>query len=241
VIAAHPALGTLNEQERQVLLRWSRVRNLKRREAICRQGELVSAVFLVLDGYVKRSIPLADGDEVFLDIVGPGSCAGEICALQMRQHEVNITALSQCRLLMIDARQFRHAFEQRADGLRAIMRLAEERLQRTTEQLVDSRTRSAPIRLARALVYLAGLPCVTPGRSGFLPLRMSQCDLAAMTGLCREVVNRQLGGWRDAGWLLMSGGPVHWIDLRVFTRLLRDEGAINASGDGPGSIGGTVA
>jgi CRP/FNR family cyclic AMP-dependent transcriptional regulator len=221
--AAHPTLGRLTEQSRRALLRWSRFRAVKRREAVWRQGDLAGAVILVVHGYLKRSIPLADGNDVLLGIVGPGDCAGETTVLLEQPHDANLTALSECVLLMIDARQFRHAFGQEPEALLAIMRSTTEDLQKTTQQLLDGRARTTPGRLAKVLLCLPRSPSPRPGGSTSLCLRLSQSELGAMAGICREVVNRYLAIWRDAGWVELSDGRVTSFDMTAIANLSRDE------------------
>jgi CRP/FNR family cyclic AMP-dependent transcriptional regulator len=212
LIAAHPALGVLPEQDRCALLRWSRIRFVKRQDVICRQGDPAKNVVLVLEGYVKLSSPLADGGEVFLEIASPGSCVGELLALHPQLHDADVSALSPCRLLMIDAKQFRQAFDRHPEGLLAVLRLASERLRRTTEQLMDSRARTAPLRLAKALLRLAKLTSSCQGNWVDLPLRLSQGEFGVLAGMSRELVNKQLGAWRDDGLIRMSGGTVASVD-----------------------------
>jgi CRP-like cAMP-binding protein len=221
--AVHPILGTLTEQARRALLRWSRFRTVKRREMICHQGDLAGAVILVVEGHLKRSTSLPDGDEVLLGIVGPGDCAGEMTALRERPHDTNLMALSRSRLLMIDARQFRQAFDRNPEGLLAIMRAAAEQLQKTTEQLLDARALSAPVRLAKALLQLPRLPASMPNGTTQLQLHLSQSELGTIAGICRVVVNKHLGVWRDAGWIGMSGGTVTSFDTAAIANLLRDD------------------
>jgi CRP-like cAMP-binding protein len=220
LIAAHPVLGTLPEHDWRPLLGWSRIRNVRRQEVICRQGDPVSAVILVLEGYVKLSTSIVDGDEIFLDIAGSGGCFGDLTTLQKQPHDANITALSLCRLLMIDARQFRCAFEHRPEGLLAIMRLASERLQIVALHLMENQVRTAPARLAKALLRLAGLSPPGSGRAADLPVQLTQSELGAMTGVCREVINRQLSAWRDLGWIQMSGGTVKSVDATALSTML---------------------
>jgi CRP-like cAMP-binding protein len=223
LVASHPALGSLPELDRHALLRWSKLRSVKRREVICEQGDPVSAVILVLEGYAKLATPLEDGDEVVLEVIGPGRCAGELTALQRRVHDASLIALSACRVLLIDARQFRQVFDRNPEGLLAIMHLANDRLQRVSEQLVDRTKRTGPVRLAKAVLQLAGLPASGAGGAAGFPLGLSQGELAAMTGTCREVVNKQLGAWRDAGYIRMSGGSVTSVDVTILARMLREE------------------
>jgi CRP-like cAMP-binding protein len=222
LFAAHPVLGTLPDQERDALLQWSRIRILGRQEMICRQDEAASSVILVLEGHLKLSSLVADGTEVFLDIAGPGQCIGELAALQKQLHTADATALSPCRVLLIDSRQFRLAFEHRSDGLLAILRLAGERLRRVSEQLADTCTLAAPVRLAKVLLRLARLPSSGSNSVAGLPLRLSQSELGLMTGLCREVVNKQLRIWLADGWIGMCAGRVTSVEIAALGRLVGD-------------------
>ncbi len=221
-LAAHPAFGTLPEQDRQALLRWSRIRSLKRQEVICHQGDPAATVILVLDGYLKRSVSLADGGEVFLDIVAPGECTGETAALDLGTYDADITALSPSRLLLIDAKQFWQAFERRPDAMVAVLRLAREQVQRVTAQLVGIGGLAAPARLASVLLRLTRLPSSQPdGESA--PLRLSQVELAVMTGVSRELINKQLSEWRAAGWVGMTGGSVTSIHAVALADVVGDD------------------
>jgi CRP/FNR family cyclic AMP-dependent transcriptional regulator len=231
LVAAHPALRKLPEAERAALLRWSRIRAPRRQEVICQRGDPVTSVILVLDGYMKLSTTLAAGDEVLLDIIGPGDCVGEMSALLRRSQPEDLVALTPCRLLMIDARHFLFAFERQPEGLMAILKSTTERLCSVTEQAVDYRALNAPGRLAKALLRLARLPPCGSGSTTCLPLRFSQGELGAMIGMSRESVNKHLGAWRDAGWVRMSGGSVLSIDVAALSKLARDEGEDEGDGE----------
>jgi CRP/FNR family cyclic AMP-dependent transcriptional regulator len=219
LIAAHPALGLLSEQDRITLLHGANLGVLKRQEVICYQGDPAAHVILVLEGFLKLSATLADGSEVFVAIAGRGDCVGEILALQTREHDANATALSACRLLMIDARRFRQVFERKPEGLMALLRLADGQLQTAVERLLDSRARTAPVRLAKALLEVARLPDSGLEGSPCLPLRLSQSELGVMAGMSREMVNKHLALWRDAGWIRMSGGTVASVNADALSAM----------------------
>ena len=223
LVAAHSAFGTLPEQDRHTLLRFSRIRTLKRLEAICQPGDPATSVLLVLEGFMKVSRPLSDDGEIILELLGAGRSAGELPALQRKAHDTAIVALSPCRLLQIDARQFRQVFERRPDELLAILRLVEERFQIVTDQLADSRDQPAAARLAKALLRLARSPIAGSNSEAGLPMRLSQAELGSMSSLCREFVCRYLGAWRDAGWVKMHGGTVSSIQIVPLTRVSEAE------------------
>ena len=230
LFATDAALRALPEPDRQELMRWARIRFFKRQTGICRQGDPAGHVIFALEGYLKLSALLADGSEVFLELVGPGRGVSELLVLQAGQqqavHDANVTSLSPCRVLMIDARPFRQILARRPDALLSMLRRALERHQGVAEQLVDSRARPAPARLAKALLLLARLPASESqsrcGDVSCLKLRLSQGELALMAGMSREFANKYLGFWRDAGWIGMSGGTVATIDAAALTELVDD-------------------
>jgi CRP-like cAMP-binding protein len=217
LIAGYGVLGMLPERDLAELMHRSTIRVLRRRDILFRQGDPGSTVTLVLRGYVKLSKTLVDGRDVVLEIVGAGEALGEVAVLNKWAHEADATALSDCRLLSIDGRHFRRTFDSRPECLLTIMRLVSERLQRMTEQMVDALALSAQARLAKAIMLLARLRAANLGHGGKVRLTLSQTELGAMTGPTRESVNKNLGAWREAGWILLSDRSVTLIDVRALS------------------------
>jgi CRP/FNR family transcriptional regulator, cyclic AMP receptor protein len=224
-VAGHSAFRFLPERDICALMQWTTLRTFHPQETIFRHGEPGRTVILVLQGYVKLSTTLANGREVVLEILGPGGCVGEVTVLNNGPREADATALSRCRLLSIDGRQFKQAFDRRPEALLAIMQLVSERLQRARDQVVDALALSAPARLAKAILQLSrlGAPDLHHGRTS--RLRLSQSELGSMTGMTRESVNRYLGVWRDAGWILLLRGSVTLVNEGALASLLREEKA----------------
>ena len=224
-MAAQAVLAKLPESERRALLRWCRVKALKRHDVVWRQGDPSVVVALILEGYVKLSTRSAEDDATQFEVAGPGECIGDIVALLRRAHDANVMAASPCRLLLIDGRQFRQALVRQPEGLLALLHIVDENLRRTTEHLIDARTLTAPARLAKALLDLVRVPPFRAGGRSEFPFRLSQTELGAMTGVSREVVNKLLGQWRDEGWITMSGGSVITIEGPYILRVMEAEQA----------------
>jgi CRP/FNR family cyclic AMP-dependent transcriptional regulator len=121
LIAGNAASGHLSEQDRLELMRRSAIRSLREREYLFRCGDTGRTVFVVLAGYVKLSSLSASGREVVLEIVRPGGCFGEMAVLYDLPRAADATAISACRLLAIDGRQFMRVMGRRLEGLQAML------------------------------------------------------------------------------------------------------------------------
>ena len=218
----HPILDSLSDQALNALLTVSKIHNVKRRHPIWHQGDAAGAVILLLEGHAKLWTPLVDGNEALLEIVGPGESTGAISALQELPRDANLSALSPCCFMAIDARQFRQVVHDHPNALFAMLRANAERLRQAREQLADSRTLSARARLAKALLSLARLSSRDANGTVRLAMRLSQSELGSMAGLCREIVNKCLGAWRDAGWIQLSAGTVVSFDIDVISAIPRE-------------------
>ncbi len=220
----NPILGTLEETELRTLMQAAKGREVKRRTSVWHEGDRAGMVVLVLSGHLKLWAPLVDGGEVVFEIARAGDCVGEMAALQDGRHDCDLTALSDVRLLLIEARAFRTAFASHPGGLAAIARIAAERMCKARQQVTDSRALSAPARLAKALLGLVNTGAGADGRGGpagmvGLVTHVSQSDLGAMAGLCRELVNKYLRAWREAGWIHVLSGRVVHLNARAMAEL----------------------
>jgi CRP/FNR family cyclic AMP-dependent transcriptional regulator len=184
-------------------------------------------VVAVLDGYVKLSSTTAAGREVVLEIIRPGMSFGELAAINNWPRDSDAVALSRCRVLAIDGRQFTQVMERSPAGLLTMVHSISERLRAATQRVLDTIALPAPARVAKTLLHLAELQSPTPQgltpRNGVrLALQLSQADLGGMTGLTRESINKQLASLREAGSIALSGGSVTLLDIAALESLLSD-------------------
>ena len=91
-----------------------KIRKLKAGEALCRQGELGSEVFLVLDGVLRVE---KDGER--LAEYGPGAMLGERAHLESSGRTSSLIAVTACRVAAVDAAALdRSALDELAQGHR---------------------------------------------------------------------------------------------------------------------------
>jgi CRP/FNR family cyclic AMP-dependent transcriptional regulator len=90
---------------------------------------------------------------------------------------------------------------------------------------MDAVSLPAPVRLAKALLHLAGLHSQRVDDCVHIGFKLSQRELGAMTGLIRESINKHLNAWRAAGWIELTGGSVTLCDVCALQAFVRDNEA----------------
>ena len=162
---------------------------MRARKSIFRQGDAAASVIAVLDGYVKLSTTTMGGREVVLDIIRPGGCFGELAVFNNWPRDIDAVAISRCRLLFIDGRQFEfQVMERSVEGSQAMLRLLSQQLRSARQRQIDVVVLPAPARVAKALIALAELHRGRALDGTRIELRLSQSELGGMTGLTRESI-----------------------------------------------------
>ena len=218
----HPVLGHLSADGLGILVQQAVVVRFPERAQIFAQGDDSRSLMAVAEGYVKLSAVTLNGREVVLDLAGPGSVFGELAVLNGWPRAAAATALVDCVLLSIDGAAFSRTLGREPAAMLELIRLLSQRLRKTTEQMTDVIDMPASVRIAKALLQLAALHSRPVGGGLQIELALSQRELGGMTGLIREIINRHLGNWRDAGWLRLSDRSIILTDVQALRALVRD-------------------
>jgi CRP/FNR family transcriptional regulator, cyclic AMP receptor protein len=224
-VRAQGILGLLPERDLLPLLRQSSTRSLSKNRVLFRTGDEGRSAVLILQGYVKLSTTASNGREVVLEIAGPGSIFGELAVLNGSPRQADATTLTSCRVMAIDGGLFRRSLAATPEAMFAAIRLLSDRLSAITARELDAVSLPAPVRLAKALLYLAKQHSCRVEDGVQLCFRLSQRELGAMTGLIRESINKHLKAWRAAGWVELSGGNVTLRDVSALQDYVRDNEA----------------
>ena len=225
IIKEQSILGSLAEQDLLALVRQTPVRALPKNRVLFRNGDEGRSVVLILQGYIKLSTMASNGREVVLEIAGPGTIFGELAVLNGSPRRADATALTACSVLAIDGTLFRRLVGRTPEAMFAAIRLLSDRLSAVTEQGMDAVSLPAPVRLAKALLHLAGLHSQRVDDCVHIGFKLSQRELGAMTGLIRESINKHLNAWRAAGWIELAGGSVTLCDVCALQDFVRNNEA----------------
>lgn len=149
-------------------------------------------VFLVVAGRMRIVNFSLTGREVAYAEVGPGSCFGELSAIDGKPRSASIVALEDCVVATLDPEDFLDVLRKFPGvGLRVLQKLA-AMVRSADERIMDLATLSAYQRVYRKLLDLARPDPVRSGSWLIYPLP-TQAKIAAQASTTRETVARVLG------------------------------------------------
>jgi CRP/FNR family cyclic AMP-dependent transcriptional regulator len=163
--------------------------------------------FVLLEGTVKIYVDQLDGSEVILAFLGPGDIFGEMSLVGSSGRSANVVTVEECVCLAIDRATFDRCLKTMSTLSYNLVRLLNRRLRLANEQIQALSSLDVKGRVARQILAFAQ-QYGTPGPGGVeVPMRLTQSDLAALTGASRERVNQVIVEFKEAGLIEVGPGP----------------------------------
>jgi CRP/FNR family transcriptional regulator, cyclic AMP receptor protein len=154
VLRRSALFARLPDDEIDAILRHAAIRRYAANAQIMRKGDPGSSMMAVLRGRVVIKGPSSEGKEAILNIINEGEIFGEIALLDGKERTADVTAMTECELLVVARRSFLPLIERRVIA-RELLNVLCERLRRTSEQLEDVLFLDVEARIAKILLRLA--------------------------------------------------------------------------------------
>lgn len=209
-----PFFGGLDPAALERLAASMRARRFRRGEVIFHIGDPGDALFVIVSGDVKISLPSETGDEAILATLRPGDVFGELALLDGAPRSASATALGPTETVVLPRDRFRELLAAEAGFRDALLASIAGELRRLTHHVEELHFLDITGRLAARLVRLAE-EGGTAMPDGAIQLRanLTQADLAAMVGCTRQSVNKLLGQFTDDGLVRLERDGIVVTDL----------------------------
>jgi len=182
-----------------------RSRRFRRGEVIFHIGDPGDALFVIVEGEVKISLPSETGEEAFLATLGLGDVFGELALLDGAPRSASATAISATETVVLPRDRFRELIATEAGVRDALLASIAGELRRLTTHVEELHFLDITGRLAARLVRLAREGGTRLPDGGIrLRTNLTQGDLAAMVGCTRQSVNKLLGQFTDDGFIRLE-------------------------------------
>ena len=185
-------------------------------QAVIRQGEEADSLYLVKSGRVSFHFGTPSGDNVILDVFGPGEVFGEMGVLLTR-HERTATAVAidQVTMLVLPREQVDQLRREHPPVNDFLLLILAKRCDRLSRRVAEAHYVAVERRVARRL-YEVGRHFAGVGTSIVLPL--TQAHIAQLAGTTRPTANQVLKGLETEGILRLGRGRIELLNVPALLR-----------------------
>jgi CRP-like cAMP-binding protein len=219
ILGGHFLLRHLSDSELDDVVRYARVQRHAKGEMIFRKWTPGTGMMAVASGRVKICSVSMDGKEFVLDFVNPGEIFGEIALLDGEDRTADATALEDTEVVVLERRDFMPFLERHPRTCIKLLGILCGRLRHTNELIEDTLFLNVAGRLAKRLIRFARMYGKQLPDGILIPLKLSQREIAALIGVTRESINKQLRAWQEERCIRVDRGVITITDMRALEDL----------------------
>ena len=219
-LASVPLFAGLDGDGLANLARGMRVRRFRRAETVFHVGDPGDALFIVMAGSIKITLPADTGDEAILATLRPGDFFGELALLDGAPRSATAVAIEPTETYILARDRFRELIATEPVMREALLATLAAEVRRLTHHVEELHFLDITGRLASRLARLATEPGAARLADGAIRLAgpLTQGDLAAMIGCTRQSVNKLLGLFTDDGMIRLERDRIVILDLEGLHR-----------------------
>ncbi|MBB1160482.1 Crp/Fnr family transcriptional regulator [Aquariibacter albus] len=192
-----PLFAALSSDQARLVAEAVVKRRYKRGEAIVRQGEQDSALYILLTGRARVVTVGARGREVILAVLQPGQHLGEMSLIDKAPHSATVRAELPSDVLLLDQATFQRCLPEAGNLAHGVLRGLVERLRAADRQIESLALLDVYGRVARSLIDMAE----DGGDFKRIRHKVSRQDLAKVVGASREMVSRVMKDLEVRGYI----------------------------------------
>jgi CRP/FNR family transcriptional regulator/CRP/FNR family cyclic AMP-dependent transcriptional regulator len=213
-LARIPFFAGLDSDALERLAAGTRTRRFRRGEVIFHAGDPGDALFIIVTGEVKISVPSESGEEAILTTLHEGDVFGELALLDGAPRSASAAALVPTETVVLPRERFRELVATEPAIRDALLASIAGELRRLTTHVEELHFLDMTGRVAARLVRLAE-EAGPPADDGTVRLRSSltQGELASMVGCTRQSVNKLLGQFSEEGFVRLDREGIAILDL----------------------------
>ena len=182
-------------------------------EVICWQGEECEGLYILQSGTVKLFKLSPRGRELIIRVVEAGASFDEVPVFDDGLNPVNVAALEECQIWLVEAVTIRRCMEQNPQMAQAVIHNLAQNLRMLVGVVEELSFYQVSNRLARLLSRM-------PAEQ--LAERITQDQLAARLGTVREVVARSLRDLQRSGAIRVTQRRIQIIDQNLLSDWAQD-------------------
>ncbi|OGB91124.1 MAG: hypothetical protein A2Z31_08455, partial [candidate division NC10 bacterium RBG_16_65_8] len=197
-------------------------------ETVLTEGEPCEGLYFVVSGRVKVYKLSSDGKEQVLRILGPGRTFNDVPVFDGGPNPGSIATMEPSTIGMVPRAAVLALVEKHPQVAKAVSRVLASRMRALTLMIEDLALRGVMARVAKLLLDCSrGHETLMEGAGGACA-RLTQHQIATMTGSVREVVQRALKTLENDGAIRLERARVVVLDQAILERWSESSGSPRA-------------
>ena len=226
LLQGHPVFGALAPAHIKQLGSFARVRRIASGTTLFVKGDPGTALFAVVSGTVKITVPSIDGREATFNLLHAGEIFGEIALLDGQPRSADAIATTDCELIVIERRDVLGFVHGEPKVAMKLIELLCARLRVAGAREEEVVFLNLPARLARLLLRLLEDSAAAADKN---KLSITQQEISEMLGTTRESVNKHLQIWARRGVIALKRGAIFVLAPRRLAAIV--SGGDDSNGD----------
>jgi CRP-like cAMP-binding protein len=214
-----PLFANLPEEQLEALVVDLGRRTFAKGMIIFHKGSLGQNLYLIESGIVRIFILGESGNELTMNVFGPGDSFGELSMLDGFPRSAGAIAMEKTVTYTLHRDGFLRNIDDSPLLARSVLAVLSERLRYTTILAESYAFMDAYARVAAKLIEL-GERYGVENEGIEIDLRLTQTELASWVAVSRESTNKVLGAFRDQGMIRIDGGKIVIQDFKSLQRLV---------------------
>jgi CRP/FNR family transcriptional regulator, cyclic AMP receptor protein len=205
LLLGHPVFGGLPPAQIKQLCSLARARRVVSGSTLFVKGDPGTALFAVVRGIMKITVPSLDGREATFNLLHAGDIFGEIALLDGQPRTADAIAATDCELMVIERRDFLGFVRNEPKVAMKLIELLCARLRVAGARMEEVVFLNLRARLARLLLRLLEENAAAADKN---KLAITQQEISGMLGTTRESVNKHLQIWARRGVIALKRGTI---------------------------------
>ncbi len=213
--------NALTAPERQDLIDHSFMAYAERGETIWMAGSPSEFSGLAASGFVKMTRTTSSGQEVAMELLGPGQIFGLLAAIEGRPFPLSAVAVTHCWYLKIPSRVVLPIYHASSALKDQVVRTIGPRVRRAHDMMSRLSTGTAEERIAAVLFILADSYGISKGKKIRLVVPLTRQEIGEMAGTTVETTIRVMSRWQKDGLLTTNHQVITILDAPQLEEVLR--------------------
>lgn len=191
--------ASLSDEDKTYLADISKMVECLRGQPFYLSRDVSDKIYLVKKGRVRLGMVNADGNEITLDVLGPGEIFGELAVTDEKRRSHFAEATEDSLVCIFSRTHFHKFLTEHPDLTFNIMKLIGFRLREIETRLQDLTFKSVSERLKTTLLRLTERHGIKEANG--IRLKITQKEIAYLVGATREAVAEEIARLKRAGLL----------------------------------------